>query len=315
MTRPTKIGVVLPHGEGDATPAGTSPTTLGWPAIRSIAERAEAAGLDSLWVFDHLLVRMEDEPESGLHEALTILTATAAVTERAELGVLVACTSFRNPALLAKMAATMDEVSGGRLILGIGCGWHEPEYEAFGYEFAHRVSRFEESLDIIRPLLRGETVSLEGDWVQARDAVLRPPPARLDIPLLIASKGPRMMRLAARDAQSWNTAWYAAPDHERFVSRVAGIRAACEAAGRDPSTMEITVGFSARAPGHAGHDDEAPGATFSGSANELAERLADWQAAGVGHVITALDPCTPEAIEWLAAGAVGYRGSVRARPT
>ena len=309
MTRAMRIGVVLPHGEGDSSPAGAPPATLGWPEIRAFAERAAGLGLDSLWVFDHLIMRMEDEPESGLHEALTILTATAAVTQRAALGVLVACTSFRNPALLAKMAATLDDISGGRLILGLGCGWHEPEYEAFGYEFGHRVGRFEESLDIIRPLLRGETVTLDGEWVQARDAVLRPPPARLDIPLLIASKGPRMMRLAARDAQAWNTAWYAGPDHERFVSRVAGIRAACETAGRDPATMDITVGFSARAPGGAPRDDEPPGSTFSGSVDELAARLADWDAAGVGHVITSLGTASPAALDWLAAGAARYRSS------
>ncbi len=307
MTTPMKIGIVLPHAEGDANLPGETPATLGWPAIRDFAQQAEAGGLDSVWVFDHLIMRMDDEPEAGLHEALTILTATAAVTASVELGVLVACTSFRNPALLAKMAATLDDISAGRLILGLGCGWHEPEYDAFGYEFEHRVGRFEESLDIIRPLLRGSSVTLEGRWVQARDARLLPPPGRLDIPLLIASKGPRMMRLAARDAQSWNTAWYAGPDHERFISRVAGIRAACEAAGRDPATMEITVGFSARGPGHAPRAGSAPDSSFGGSADELAARLRDWEAAGVGHVITALDIATPDALAWLAEGAARYR--------
>lgn len=307
MTPPLKIGVVLPHGEGDATPAGRPTTTLGWPAIRSFAEQAEALGLDSVWVFDHLLMRMEDDPESGLHEAWTILTATAAITQRVALGILVACTSFREPALFAKMAATLDDVSGGRLILGLGAGWHAPEYDAFGYEFGHRVSRFEESLDIIRPLLRGERVTLEGEWVQARDAVLRPPPARLDIPLVIASKGPRMMRLAARDGQAWNTAWYAGPDHERFIMRVAGIREACEAAGRDPASMDITVGFSARSPHEPPPRGETAGATFSGSVDELAARLADWEAAGVSHVITSLHLGTPDALDWLARGAARYR--------
>lgn len=116
-----------------------------------------------------------------------------------------------------------------------------------------------------------------------------------------------MMRLAARDAQAWNTCWYAGPDHERFISRVAGIRAACVAAGRDPATMEITVGFSARAPGEAAPSSETPGATFGGSIEELAGRLRDWDAAGVGHVITSLNPTTPEAVAWLAAGTARYR--------
>ncbi len=307
MTGMMRIGAVLPHGEGDADLPGQAPATPGWPAIRAFAEEAEELGLDSVWVFDHLIIRIGDEPESGLHEAWTILSATAAATSRVTLGILVACTSFRDPALFAKMAATLDEVSGRRLILGLGSGWHEPEYEAFGYEFAHRVSRFEESLDIIRPLLRGERVTLDGRWVRAKDAVLLPRPARLDIPLLIASKGPRMMRLAARDAQAWNTAWYAGPDHERFRMRVAGIREACEVAGRDPATMELTVGFAARPPGVATPDDEEPGSVFSGSADELAARLADWEAAGIGHVITSLSPATPEALAWLAEGAARYR--------
>ena len=301
-----RMGAVLPHGEGDATEPGEPPTTAGWPAIRAFAERAEAIGLDSLWVFDHLVMR-SDEGDSGLHEAWTILSATAAVTSRAQLGALVMCTAFRNPALLAKMAATLDDVSGGRLILGLGCGWHDPEYEAFGFPTDHKVGRFEEALDVIEPLLRGETVTLDGRWIQVRQAHLVPPPARPDIPILVASKGPRMLDLTARRAQAWNAAWFAGPTEERVVTRLAAIRAACEAAGRDPASLELTVGIEVRpAGGPAGPDDD-PRALFTGSEAELADLLRSWEAAGFGHVIAYLSPSTPDVLEWFGAGVARYR--------
>ncbi|HEY4188928.1 MAG TPA: LLM class flavin-dependent oxidoreductase, partial [Candidatus Limnocylindrales bacterium] len=194
-----KIGMVLPMNESDGNGAGT------WARIRQLARHAEAAGLDSLWVYDHFIFRMPDEPEDGIHEAWTLLTAVAAVTERVDLGTIVLGTGFRPPALMAKMAATLDEVSSGRLILGIGTGWHESEYTAFGYPFDHRAGRFEEALAIIAPLVHGERVTLHGRWHDVDDAVLIPPPprpARLPgrIPILIAAKGERMLRLTARHA-------------------------------------------------------------------------------------------------------------------
>ena len=106
----------------------------------------------------------------------TILSALAAVTKRVEIGTLVLATSFRSPGLLAKMAVTADDVSGGRIILGVGCGWHEPEYEAFGLPFDHRVGRFEEALQVLAPLVRGERATLRGRWTDATDAVVLPPP-------------------------------------------------------------------------------------------------------------------------------------------
>ncbi len=309
MSTQLKIGVILPHAQGDATLPGDPAVTPGWSAIKLIAQRAEALGLDSLWVFDHLIFRGADEPDSGLHEAWTVLAAVAGVTGRVELGTLVMCTSFRNPALLAKMAATLDDISGGRLILGIGCGWHDPEYEAFGYPTDHKVGRFEESLKVIRPLLRGETVSLDGQWVQARDTRLVPPPMRRDIPILIASKGPRMLELTARNADAWNTAWFAGPDDERFQTRLADIRAACEAAGRDPATLDLTVGMEARPSTLPAAHDENPAAVFSGSEDELADRFRAWEAAGIGHVVTVLNPATPEVLEWFGAGVGRYRSA------
>jgi alkanesulfonate monooxygenase SsuD/methylene tetrahydromethanopterin reductase-like flavin-dependent oxidoreductase (luciferase family) len=133
-----RIGVVVPMSLSDGP--GQMPT---WPQVRTFGQHAEAVGLDSLWVCDHLL---SGPPEEGIHEGWTILAALAASTRRVELGQLVSCTSFRHPALLAKMATTADTVSGGRLILGLGAGWYDPEYTAFGYPTDHRVARFEEAL-------------------------------------------------------------------------------------------------------------------------------------------------------------------------
>ena len=161
--------------------------------IRAVAVAAEAAGLDSVWVFDHLLFRFDGET-TGIHECWTILAAIAEATSRVELGTIVLCTGFRNAALLAKMAATLDHVSGGRLILGIGAGWHDPEFEAFGYPTDHKVGRFEESLSVITGLIRDGRADLDGRFMTARDAVLLPP-ARPDLPILVAAKGPRMLEL------------------------------------------------------------------------------------------------------------------------
>ena len=183
-----RIGIVLPIAEDDEQGNARS-----YASIREVAVAAEAAGLDSVWVFDHLLFRSGGKT-SGIHECWTILAAIADATERVELGTLVMCTGFRNAALLAKMAATLDEVSGGRLILGVGAGWHDPEFEAFGYPTDHKVSRFEEALAVITALIREGRADLDGRYMTARDAVLLPP-ARPDLPILVASKGPRMLEL------------------------------------------------------------------------------------------------------------------------
>ena len=186
-----RIGVVLPIGQEDGMPAAPD-----YREIRGVAVEAEASGLDSVWVYDHLLFRFDGET-TGIHECWTMLAAIAEATERVQLGTIVMCTGFRNPALLAKMAATLDHISGGRLILGLGCGWHEPEYRAFGYPFDHRVGRFEEALGVVVPLIRGERVTMDGQWTYADDAVVLPPPRRRSLPVLVASEGSRMLRLTA----------------------------------------------------------------------------------------------------------------------
>ena len=191
-----RIGIQLPETERDVR----------WPEYLAMARAAEESGFDSIWIGDHLLYRGDGRPERGPWEAWTLLAALAAATERVRLGPLVACAGFHPPGLIAKMAATVDEVSGGRFVLGLGAGWNEQEYRAFGIPYDHRVSRFEESFAIVRGLLAGERVTLAGRFWQADDAVLLPAPARRP-PLMIGSNGPRMLSIALPHVDSWNTWW------------------------------------------------------------------------------------------------------------
>jgi alkanesulfonate monooxygenase SsuD/methylene tetrahydromethanopterin reductase-like flavin-dependent oxidoreductase (luciferase family) len=279
-----KVGLVLPQavGDGGAT----------WPQIAARARQAEDGGIDSLWVYDHFLYRAEDV-EDGPHEAWTLLSAVAATTQRVELGTLVLATSFRSPGLLAKMAATAQEVAGGRLILGLGCGWHEPEYRAFGYPFDHRVARFEEALAVILPLLRGERVTFEGRWTTVEDAVLVPAPTRPAPPLLVAAKGERMLRLTARHAAMWQTAWFGRPD-DRWAQRLGDLRSACEAEGRDASTLGLTVGVDV---GSVGDDGSIAPHSLPVDAAAIADALHAWTAEGVDHVQVGLATGTEETFD------------------
>src|SRR5713226_9245981 len=211
-----------------------------YAAIRDMACRIEDAALDSIWVYDHFLYRWPGRPTDGIWESWTLLSALAQAAQRVQIGTLVLCTPFRNPAVLAKMATTLDEVSGGRLTLGLGAGWHQPEFDAFGVPFDHRASRFEEALEIICPLLRTGRVDFQGKYYAARDCEMIPRgPRPGGPPLMIAGAGSRMLRLAARYADSWNTAWHAEPS--TAVPRIESIREACNLEGRDPATLEITV--------------------------------------------------------------------------
>lgn len=294
--QPMKVGVVIPMGPDDG-----SDGTYRWPHLRRVAETAEAEGFDSIWVYDHLIFRTADGGAIGIHEAWTILSALAAATERVELGAVVLAMPFRNPAILAKMAVTLDEVSGGRLILGIGCGWNEPEFDAFDVPFDHRVGRFADALEITIPLVREGRVTYEGRWHRA-DAELIPHARRADgspIPILIAGRQPRMRQLVARWADAWNAAWLGPVD--QLEARIAPLRETLAEAGRDPASLEITVGVSVAFPGMAdASPDVATGNALRGTAEELAHEIRRYAEAGVGHLICALDPGTPEAVSALA---------------
>lgn len=286
-----KVGVILPMSGPEEGIA------MRYSQIKALAMAIENSALDSAWVYDHLIYRFPEKPQGEVQEAWTILTALAEATERVELGCLVFCVPFRNPALLAKMAAALDDVSGGRLILGLGAGWHKPEFDAFGLPFDHLVDRFEEGLQIIVPLLREGACDFTGTYYSAPNCELAPRPTR-QIPILIASFKPRMLALTAKYADSWNTAWLG--HVESLTERRDALDAASREEGRDPSTLEVTVGLNVRFP-HlltAGEGDEEndPNKVISGSIEEVAAALRGYRDAGVGHLICALQPLNEEAI-------------------
>ncbi len=256
-----RIGMTVPLAYGDLED-GRAPT---FGQTLDFSTRAEAAGLDSIWVFDHLLFRFEGEPDEGLNEAWTTLSALAPVVPRVELGTLVMCSSFRNAGLMAKMAQTLDDLSGGRLLLGLGCGWHEPEYQAFGFPFDHLVGRFEEDLEVTRRLLDGEHVDFEGRWSRYAGARLLPAPARRT-PILVAAKGERMRRLTAMWADAWNTAWFGGVD-DTVRQRRADLDAACDEVGRDRGEIRRTVGIRLHEPGTRGDDARSTDADAEGLAD------------------------------------------------
>ena len=267
---------------------------------------AEATGLDSVWIADHFFIQDDAGNITGMHDAWTLLGAVAAVTKRVELGPLVLCASFRTPGVIANMATTLDLISGGRLILGLGAGWHDPEYDAFDVPTDHRVGRFAESLEIVVRLLRGERVTFAGTYHSVRDAALAPEPERR-IPILVAADRPRMLRLTARWADSWNSAWYGAPDDE-LEQNVAALDAALEEVGRDPSEVARTVGIDVRDPDQTAGAGGAGGSFVEGSIEELAGVLDAYAERGVDHLIGRLVPGNIRSVERFAEAARISRG-------
>jgi probable F420-dependent oxidoreductase len=292
--RPLQVGIQLPEVEREVR----------WPELRDMARAAEQVGFDSLWVGDHLLFRDPGLPPRGPWEAWSVLAAVAGVTERVLIGPLVASTSFHNPAMLAKKAATIDEISGGRLILGLGAGWNEPEYTAFGFPFDHRVHRFEEAIAIIRGLLRDGAVDFAGRYYQARDCVLLPRPVREGgPPIMVGTRGTRMLRLAAEHADAWNAwfSWYGNRP-EGLATLRTKVDAACVEVGRDPSTLERTVAVSVqismgKVPRRGGPPEEAP--PIRGSSEEMAAALRALVAERISHIQLVVDPITVDSIERL----------------
>jgi alkanesulfonate monooxygenase SsuD/methylene tetrahydromethanopterin reductase-like flavin-dependent oxidoreductase (luciferase family) len=293
MPRRLKIGIQLPEIEYEPR----------WADIRAIAQVAEDIGLDSVWVGDHHLHRTGGRTR-GPWEAWSQLAAIAAVTERVEIGPLVASVSFHPPVVIARMAATIDEISGGRFILGLGAGWSEAEYLALGLPFDHLVARFEEAFTIIRTLLRDGAIDFDGRYHVARDAELLPRATRPGgPPLLIGSSGPRMLRATMLHVDAWN-AWYTT--YGNRPSGVAEQRAivdeACREVGRDPAEIVRTVAVFVRMPGATGARDfdrfAAP--PLEGPPDPIAATLADFAREGIGHVQLVVDPITPAGVESLA---------------
>lgn len=292
--RPLKIGIMLPESEREM--AGD---TAGWSDFMAMAKRTEELGFDSLWFADHLLMQVEGHETQGAWECWSMLAALVASTERLEIGPLVSCTAYRNPALTAKMAETLDEISGGRVILGLGAGWAEPEYRAFGYPYDHRFSRFAESFTIIRTLLREGSVDFEGSYYEARGCELRPRgPRPKGMPIMVGMfGGEKMLGQIARHADIWNV-WALTTGNR--ASGVPPLRdavdAACRAVGRDPATLERTAAVMVDFDGAYGR----PGQTvpsLTGSAEELAEEMRSYAREGISHVQIYPDPCTVAGIE------------------
>src|SRR5687768_5870825 len=267
-----------------------------------MARAAEAAGFDTLWLGDHLLYRYADGSERGPWEVWTMLAAIAASTSRIKLGPLVAATAFHAPQMLAKLAATVDEVSGGRLILGLGAGWNEAEFAAFGFPFDHRVSRFEEAFTIIRTLLREGRIDFDGRFFQARDCVLLPEPARPGgPPLMVGSSGPRMLEITLPYVEQWNT-WY-----RQTNNSVAGLEPMlrdvdeiCRRVGRDPATLEQTSAVLVAMSGGSGRVtkyDDGDIAPLEGSSAAIAARLREYAEIGIAEVQLVVDPITIESIQ------------------
>jgi alkanesulfonate monooxygenase SsuD/methylene tetrahydromethanopterin reductase-like flavin-dependent oxidoreductase (luciferase family) len=293
-----RLGFFLPTVEG----LRESHRLSSWTELREMAQLAEQVGFDTLFVPDHLILRASaywgtDGGQSrGTWEAWTMLAALAEATSTIELGPYVSASSFRQPTLLAKMAVTLDEISGGRVILGLGSGSHQPEYTAFGYEWDHLASRFDEALQVLVPLLRDGHVDFAGRYYTARECELVPRGPRLSgPPIWIAAFGPRMMRLTARWADAFNTSWHADPS--ALGAPFFELDAACHDVGRDPSTLARTIGSLVS------FDDarDPPGRpSLRGTPEQIAEGLRALAAAGATHITCMLSPADRHGIEQFA---------------
>lgn len=299
MTTPAnsrmKIGVQLPEVEWEVP----------FPELIAMAQAAETVGFDSVWYGDHLIYDLPVGAR-GPWEAWTTLAAIAASTSRVEIGPLVASTSFHAPAMLAKQAATVDAISEGRLIVGLGAGWNRREYDAFGFPYDYRVSRFEEAFTIIRSLLRDGEVDFHGRFYDADNCVLHPrSPRPSGPPLMVGSIGERMLGITLPHVDAWNMWWSSygntaagfAAEKERVDSMIVG-------AGRQVGEVQATAAILVQLEGGGGrqmgdHSDPNAIVPLRGTPQELADQLREFEAAGAAHVQLCVDPITRDTIEWL----------------
>lgn len=286
--------------------------TARWKDMASMARRAEDVGFDSVWNNDHLYYRYgaPDDPARGTWECWSLLSALAAITSRVEIGTLVVGTGFRNPALLAKAADALDDISGGRLVLGLGAGYHEPEYRAFGYPFDHLVGRFEEALIIIHTLLREGKIDFNGKYYQARECELVPRLSpRKGPPILMGPRAssPRMLGLMAKYADYWT--YFLVNDLATYLPMKEAVDAACAKAGRDPLTLTRTIIPAVDVPGLEAARDMTSwvrpfrlqrGDPLGGSVEAVADQIRAFADAGVGHMPVWLDPLSIEGIDGFA---------------
>jgi len=293
--RQRKIGLQLPEAE----------RVVRWSEMRRMAQLAEQIGFDSLWVGDHLLYLPPGEPPKGPWEAWSVLAALAEATERVELAPLVACTAFHNPVIIAKKAATIDEISDGRLILGLGAGWNLPDFQPYGFPYDHRVGRFEEAFTIIRTLLADGEIDFHGTYYDLPDCILTPNgPRKGDLPLLVGSIGERMLRATLPYVDAWNV-WFEDFRNDPIELRVVMRRvdAIAEEVGRDPATLGHSVALLVGVLGATSRPSVYPSQgqiPISGSPTEIAERIDAFYREGIDHIQIVLTPITLEAIEALA---------------
>jgi alkanesulfonate monooxygenase SsuD/methylene tetrahydromethanopterin reductase-like flavin-dependent oxidoreductase (luciferase family) len=291
MTRPCKVGVQLPEVE----------RFVPWPEYLDLARRAEEVGFDSIWVGDHLIYDLPDGSTRGPYEAWTSLAAIAAVTERVELGPLVASTSFHAPAMLAKQAATVDAISQGRLIVGLGAGWNRREFDGFGFPYDRRVSRFEEALAIIVPLLREGRATYHGEFYEVDDCLLDPQPIREGgPPIMLGSNSPRMLSIGLPVADSWNVWWSI---YDNSVERFAEIKAEVDAVMPEGRRVEATAAVLVTLPGGKGRlmGEAYDSRVTTVTPDDLADHVRGLAEVGAKHVQLVLDPITTESVDTIGA--------------
>lgn len=286
MTRPCKIGVQLPEVE----------RFVPWGEYLDLARAAESAGYDSIWVGDHLIYDLPDGSTRGPYEAWTTLAAIAAVTERVEIGPLVASTGFHAPAMLAKQAATVDAISGGRLIVGLGAGWNRREFDAFGFAYDRRVSRFEEALSIIVPLLREGTATFHGQFYDVDECVLDPRPVRPSgPPIMLGSNSPRMLSIGLPVVDSWNVWWSI---YGNSVEGFAEVKAGVDALMPEGRSVEATAAVLVTLPGGKGRlmGEDYDASVTTVTPNDLGDHVRGLADAGASHLQLVLDPITAESV-------------------
>jgi alkanesulfonate monooxygenase SsuD/methylene tetrahydromethanopterin reductase-like flavin-dependent oxidoreductase (luciferase family) len=284
--RPMGVGVIVPRIIGG--PNGRDPR---YEDVLAICKAAHTAGFDSLWFGDHFSWVNDDGSIAPRWETFTMMAAIAANVPDLLLGQMVACTGYRNSGVTVKMTEALDEISGGRVILGLGAGWNKPEYDQFGFPFDHRYSRFEEAIQIIHPLLREGHATFQGAYEQANDAVNRPRgPRPHGAPILFGSNGDKMLGLLAKYGDAWNVGWVNSVDD--VVEPVAKLERICNEHGRDPGTVAQTAGVCFQMRGETAGGMKL----FDGSVEERAQLMAQFRDRGFRHMIAAFDHCTPETV-------------------
>lgn len=276
---PISFGINIPNATGnyyDGTPS--------YADVLAMSQASADAGYEVLWWDDHFSFPEGEDGLRGQWEAWTLMAAISAQLPDLHLGPMVACTAYRNPGVIAKMTEMIDEISGGKFILGLGAGWQKDEYRQFGIRFEPRVSQFAEALHIIHGLLRDGEVDYQGEFYQANDAKNLPRGPRADgAPILVGSTSPRMLKLLARYADAWNSGGGSLEDVQAKLDK---LDAACEEAGRDPKTVTRTLG----------HSLEVENGALVIGVDDHVEKINAYKDMGIDHVMIRVKHSTPETI-------------------